>query len=319
MIALAAIFTPVFTLGLGAVPPHLYSHGSSMLGTLQQVAAAFGTALVVTVMTARARALTGDGVAPVEALLEGMRTRVLGRRRAVAADGRPGRAAARSAERRAGFRRLSATAAHRPAPSGAGCARCARSACSWASSELSSVSVTATIEVTIRTESVRRSSGDQASVPGKPGEVGGQLALDELDLTTDLLAHPRRTRHPLAGDEAEVLALRRGRARRGCPPTGRRCRRRWGRRGARRAASRAARRRTRRPGPGPAPRSSRSGGRTRWARCRPAWRPGAAREPPGCCPRRGRGPRRGWRAGCAPCARRGSRSCPHPSQCTCVH
>ena len=74
MISLAAVFTPVFTLGLGALPPHLYSHGSSMLGTLQQVAAAFGTALVVTVMTARARALTGDGVAPVEALLEGMRT-----------------------------------------------------------------------------------------------------------------------------------------------------------------------------------------------------------------------------------------------------
>ena len=34
------------TLGLGDVPMHLYSHGSSTLGTIQQVAGAFGTALV---------------------------------------------------------------------------------------------------------------------------------------------------------------------------------------------------------------------------------------------------------------------------------
>ena len=45
MVSLAAIFTPVFTLGLGAVPQHLYSHGSSMLGALQQVAGAIGAAL----------------------------------------------------------------------------------------------------------------------------------------------------------------------------------------------------------------------------------------------------------------------------------
>ncbi len=57
MVSLAAVFTPVFTLGLGALPPHLYSHGSSLLGTLQQVAAAIGTAVVVTVMSSRAAAL----------------------------------------------------------------------------------------------------------------------------------------------------------------------------------------------------------------------------------------------------------------------
>ena len=74
MVSLAALFTPVFTIGLGSLPMHLYSHGSSMLGTVQQVAAAFGTALVVTVMTARARALTDEGAAPLDALLEGMRT-----------------------------------------------------------------------------------------------------------------------------------------------------------------------------------------------------------------------------------------------------
>lgn len=73
MVALAAVFTPVFTLGLGALPPHLYSHGSSVLGTLQQVAAALGTALVITVMTTRAEALTSAGVGSPAALLEGMR------------------------------------------------------------------------------------------------------------------------------------------------------------------------------------------------------------------------------------------------------
>lgn len=73
MLGLAATFTPVFTLGLGAVPPHLYSHGSSILGTLQQVAAAFGTALVITVMSARADSLREQGVAAAVATLDGMR------------------------------------------------------------------------------------------------------------------------------------------------------------------------------------------------------------------------------------------------------
>lgn len=73
MISLAAAFTPVFTLGLGALPMHLYSHGSSMLGTLQQVAAAFGTALVVTVMSARSTSLIDEGTDPTTAALDGMR------------------------------------------------------------------------------------------------------------------------------------------------------------------------------------------------------------------------------------------------------
>jgi DHA2 family lincomycin resistance protein-like MFS transporter len=73
MLSLACLFTPVFTLGLGALPPHLYSHGSSMVGTLQQVAAAFGTALAVTVMTIRADQLTGNGLEAAPAQLGGMR------------------------------------------------------------------------------------------------------------------------------------------------------------------------------------------------------------------------------------------------------
>ncbi|WP_225728196.1 MULTISPECIES: MDR family MFS transporter [unclassified Nocardia] len=73
MVSLAAAFTPVFTLGLGALPQHLYSHGSSILATLQQVAAAFGTAMVVTVMSARSNALAERGTDPVTAHLDGMR------------------------------------------------------------------------------------------------------------------------------------------------------------------------------------------------------------------------------------------------------
>ncbi|WP_194819444.1 MDR family MFS transporter [Nocardia sp. XZ_19_385] len=73
MISLAAVFTPVFTLGLGALPPNLYSHGSSMLGTLQQVSAAFGTALVITVMATRTKSLVEGGTEPVAAQLDGMR------------------------------------------------------------------------------------------------------------------------------------------------------------------------------------------------------------------------------------------------------
>ncbi len=73
MVSLAATFTPCFTLGMGGLPPHLYSHGSSMLGTLQQVAAAFGTALVVTVMSLRTSALVAEGTAAVPAQMSGMK------------------------------------------------------------------------------------------------------------------------------------------------------------------------------------------------------------------------------------------------------
>jgi DHA2 family lincomycin resistance protein-like MFS transporter len=72
MVCLAAVFTPVFTLGLGAVPPQLYSHASSLLGTLQQVAGALGTALVITVMTTHATSLAEDGTAPLDAAVGGM-------------------------------------------------------------------------------------------------------------------------------------------------------------------------------------------------------------------------------------------------------
>ncbi|WP_290802592.1 MDR family MFS transporter [Herbiconiux sp.] len=49
-IGLALMFTPLFTAGLGALRPKLYSHGSAVIGTVQQLAGASGTALFVAVM-----------------------------------------------------------------------------------------------------------------------------------------------------------------------------------------------------------------------------------------------------------------------------
>ena len=71
-VALAMIFTPVFTTGLGSLPPNLYSHGSAVLGTLQQVAAAVGTAVVVTVLSVRSATLAASGADTVSALSGGI-------------------------------------------------------------------------------------------------------------------------------------------------------------------------------------------------------------------------------------------------------
>ncbi|WP_426989343.1 DHA2 family efflux MFS transporter permease subunit [Pseudarthrobacter sp. Y6] len=46
---LALLFTPAFTTGLNPLPPHLYSHGSAIMSTAQQVAGAAGTALLVSI------------------------------------------------------------------------------------------------------------------------------------------------------------------------------------------------------------------------------------------------------------------------------
>ncbi|GAB2991848.1 MDR family MFS transporter [Nocardioides montaniterrae] len=72
MVCLAAIFTPVFSLGLGDLPPQLYSHGSSLLGTLQQVAGAIGAALLLTVQSNRATSLFESGHSKVDAAIGGL-------------------------------------------------------------------------------------------------------------------------------------------------------------------------------------------------------------------------------------------------------
>lgn len=69
---LALLFTPLFSAGLGALPMDLYSHGSAILGTFQQVAAATGTALAIALMSHRAGQLAADGHGPAESLAGGV-------------------------------------------------------------------------------------------------------------------------------------------------------------------------------------------------------------------------------------------------------
>ncbi|GLX16521.1 MULTISPECIES: DHA2 family efflux MFS transporter permease subunit [Streptomyces] len=70
---MAFVFTPVFTSGLSVLPPHLYPHGSAALGSLQQVSAAAGTALVISVMTGHAASAAADGADATGALATGVR------------------------------------------------------------------------------------------------------------------------------------------------------------------------------------------------------------------------------------------------------
>jgi DHA2 family lincomycin resistance protein-like MFS transporter len=76
-IGFALLFTPLFTASLSSVPPHLYSHGSAVLGSLQQVAGAAGVALFIAIMTAQQVKLAASGVVTVEALAGGIRAAFL--------------------------------------------------------------------------------------------------------------------------------------------------------------------------------------------------------------------------------------------------
>lgn len=74
----AFVFTPLFTVALGALPNRLYSHGSATVGTVQQVAGAAGTALFVTVMAMQTEAAEAAGTAHGAALLVGTHWSFLG-------------------------------------------------------------------------------------------------------------------------------------------------------------------------------------------------------------------------------------------------
>ena len=74
MLGLACLFTPSFTAGLNPLPPYLYSHGSAVLGTLQQVAGAAGAALLVSIMASRTATLTQAGLSELAALNGGIQT-----------------------------------------------------------------------------------------------------------------------------------------------------------------------------------------------------------------------------------------------------
>jgi DHA2 family lincomycin resistance protein-like MFS transporter len=72
-IGFALLFTPLFTVSLSSVKASLYSHGSAVIGTIQQAAGAAGVALFVALMSARAARLASGGAAPIEALSGGVR------------------------------------------------------------------------------------------------------------------------------------------------------------------------------------------------------------------------------------------------------
>jgi DHA2 family lincomycin resistance protein-like MFS transporter len=67
---LAFMMTPLFTVALGSLPHHLISYGSAVVGTVQQVAGAAGTALFVTIMSTVAASAGGT---PEASLASGAR------------------------------------------------------------------------------------------------------------------------------------------------------------------------------------------------------------------------------------------------------
>lgn len=69
---LGLVMTPLMTSALGSLDKTLYSHGSAVLNTLQQLAGAAGTALFVAIMTTKTTSGVEDGLAPVDALASGI-------------------------------------------------------------------------------------------------------------------------------------------------------------------------------------------------------------------------------------------------------
>jgi MFS transporter, DHA2 family, lincomycin resistance protein len=76
-ISLALMFTPLMTSGLSAVPMQLYSHGSAVFSTLQQVAGAAGTALFITILTRGQISAADDGLDTAAATAAGFHDALL--------------------------------------------------------------------------------------------------------------------------------------------------------------------------------------------------------------------------------------------------
>ena len=76
-VGFALLFTPLFTVCLASVPPQLYSHGSAILGSFNQVGGAAGVALFIAIMSAETAKLTAGGTTALEALAGGIRAAFL--------------------------------------------------------------------------------------------------------------------------------------------------------------------------------------------------------------------------------------------------
>ncbi|MCZ4076943.1 MDR family MFS transporter [Rhodococcus sp. H36-A4] len=71
-VGLALIMTPLMTSSLGSLPRDLYSHGSAILNTVQQLAGAAGTALFVTIMSNTAASRLAGGAEGISASESGV-------------------------------------------------------------------------------------------------------------------------------------------------------------------------------------------------------------------------------------------------------
>lgn len=71
-LGLSLLFTPILASGLNPLPSRLYSHGSAIMSTLQQVAGAIGTALLITIMTLRSEASLERVATPELAQIAGL-------------------------------------------------------------------------------------------------------------------------------------------------------------------------------------------------------------------------------------------------------
>lgn len=76
-VGIGMMMGPLMTSALSSLPGHLYQHGSAIFSTLQQVAAAGGTALYITVMSVAAVVGAGQGDDPLEAQMTGMHNALL--------------------------------------------------------------------------------------------------------------------------------------------------------------------------------------------------------------------------------------------------
>lgn len=70
-IALAMLFTPLMAVSLGSLPKRLYGHGSAILNTLQQLAGAAGTAVMISIYSGVSVAAVAAGTPESKALAEG--------------------------------------------------------------------------------------------------------------------------------------------------------------------------------------------------------------------------------------------------------
>ena len=71
-LGIACMMTPLMTSSLGSLPPELYSHGSAIFSTVQQLAGAVGTALFVTLMAVGTSTALAAGDAVPEATANGI-------------------------------------------------------------------------------------------------------------------------------------------------------------------------------------------------------------------------------------------------------